>query len=322
MKVVGTGFKLPPEPPATGPAPDPAPTVRVLVGGRASPKVLVLSSTELRVLAPPNPAGAASLRVENLRADGTNEPGEYATLAGAVTYRRRDLADTAPKGTLVALVRSVLRALKEQVLPEDVVLVTHTDYDASSADELNIVELAKLPAVILTGPRLKENRFYSSNERHYSEPDLEGLVYELPPAYTVDAEWGLNVVSDGTQELVTLQQLVIDFFNDNKWLEVVVDATRPDLGSYRYEMDFAENGEPQNVTTPNPNNVRQFSASFTVRGVTLLQPAVALAGGGTSRRALDISAPLEDHTPPGQVGPEVFGKEPYPHIDITYTQKT
>jgi hypothetical protein len=89
--VTGTNLRLPPDPPvsATGPLPDPLPTVGVLVGSVEAKAVDVLSATMLSCNVPaadPSPAPVAMV-VRNLDDAGVPIPGESATLAAAVTSR-------------------------------------------------------------------------------------------------------------------------------------------------------------------------------------------------------------------------------------------
>ena len=73
----GSGFRLPPAPPPTGPTAPPRPTVQVLVGGRAADDVRVIDAARLTFLSPPGEPGTADLTVRNLADDGQPIAGEW-----------------------------------------------------------------------------------------------------------------------------------------------------------------------------------------------------------------------------------------------------
>ena len=65
---------------------------------------------------------------------------------------------------LTRLVRALFQELKRQVL-ENVVLTVHTDFDAEAGAELHLAQIAQLPGLVLMGPELAEDRFFSTNQR-------------------------------------------------------------------------------------------------------------------------------------------------------------
>lgn len=160
VEVAGPSFRMPPAPSAMGPTSPPRPTVDVLVGGRAATLVRVRAPDRLSFVSPPHDAGAADVVVRNLDDDGVPVAGEEATLAGGFTFVAPRLA---VESDLTRLVRSLLRELKRQVHP-NVSLTVQTDFDAETGDELHLTELASMPGLVLVGPELTENRFYSLNQ--------------------------------------------------------------------------------------------------------------------------------------------------------------
>ena len=40
------------------------------------------------------------------------------------------------------------------------------DYDDTTLDGLNVIAMAKVPSLVLSGPTLRPNRFYSANVAH------------------------------------------------------------------------------------------------------------------------------------------------------------
>jgi hypothetical protein len=148
VEVTGSGFRMPPAPPASGPTSPPRPTVEVLVGGRRAADVRVRAPDRLSFLSPAHDAGTADVVVRNLDDDGVPIAGEEATLAGGYTFVAPRLA---VESDLTRLVRTLLRELKRQVHP-NVSLTVQTDFDAETGDELHLTELASMPGLVLVGP--------------------------------------------------------------------------------------------------------------------------------------------------------------------------
>lgn len=91
-------------------------------------------------------------------------------LALAYRFERPAIAREAD---LTRVIRQLLRELKRQVVA-NVSASVSVDYD-DSADGQSIIAMAKLPSLVLTGPTLRQNRFYSANEPHYDEgPEESG----------------------------------------------------------------------------------------------------------------------------------------------------
>jgi hypothetical protein len=93
----------------------------------------------------------------------------------------------AREADLTRIIRQLLRELKRQVLA-NVSATVSVDYDDTTLDGLNVIAMAKVPSLVLSGPTLRPNRFYSANVAHedvvagVSGPEL---VRRKPP-YTVD----------------------------------------------------------------------------------------------------------------------------------------
>lgn len=265
VDILGNGFQLPPAVNVIGPAQPANPSVRVTFNGKASPKVVVISESRLLVQVPsstlpasgPNfGAGPVDVVIENIDQNGDLVPGETLTIAGGYTYTRKDLTE---ESVLTSLVRQLILEMKRQIISE-VTLTTHTDYDADTADGLNITELAKLPTVIIAGPELEENRFYSRNIQEYvTLPNGETQLCQV--GYTTDLQFDIMGVSDNTQELLNLMALSIDFFHKNKVLELTVGNE-----DVEYEMDFTVGGEPRMRSDATNSNLRVFSGQFVIRG--------------------------------------------------------
>lgn len=280
-RIQGTGFRLPPNPPPTGPVTVPAPTVRVRFDGRASDLVLVLSPTLLVARAPsvrfPLPqASAVDVLVENLDAAGAPVFGEQATLSAAYTYAMPDLATAAEPG-LTYLVRTLLDEWAKQVIP-NVSTSTNTDYDDNPEDGLNKVALAKLPALVIGGPTLRLNRFYSLNQQRQVSA-VEGWRGLRPP-YTVDLVFTVLGVSDHKGELLGLLTEAQLFLNRNNYLVLPSVAGNPASAPVRYEMDVEPGGDLRVTSTPNNSNIHSFTGSFLIRGFDLDDLDMAQVAGG------------------------------------------
>jgi hypothetical protein len=304
VEVEGTGFRLPPPPPPSGPTPPPKPTVQALVGGREATDVRVRAPERLTFLSPVGDVGPADVVLRNLDDAGAPIPGEEAVLPGGFTYR---LPPLTAESDLVRLVRTLLRELKRQVLPK-VSLTVQTDCDAQTGDELHIAELASLLALVLVGPELREDRFYSLNQL----PEVSGAagtVLRRRVPYTVDLVFTLIGASDHTVELLNLMAATELFFHRNKFLEMDRDPASALGGRVRYEMDLAPEGDLRVTSQPNASNVRSFSGSFVIRGFDL-EDLAGVAGDAVAEQTAPVDelviAPPEQLNvpPPAAAGPE------------------
>jgi hypothetical protein len=275
--------------------------VEILVGGREATHVRVRASDRLTFVSPIGDAGAADIVLRNLDDDGAPVPGEEVTLAGGFTYRMPALA---AESDLARLVRTLLRELKRQVLP-NVSLTVQTDFDAQTGDELHIAELASLPALVLVGPELREDRFYSLNQLPEVAGD-PGTVLRRRVPYTVDLAFTIVGASDHTVELLNLMAATELFFHKNKFLEMPRDPANALSGRVRYEMDFASDGDLRVTSQPNESNVRSFSGSFVIRGFDLEDltgvPGDAITEQTAPADEIVISPPEQLTTAPAQAG--------------------
>ncbi|MBU8900789.1 IPT/TIG domain-containing protein [Corallococcus sp. M34] len=213
------------------------------------------------VRTPAHEAGRVDVEVLNLAADGRPIPGQAVVLPGAYRYLRPRIAKEAD---LTRLVRTLLRALKKQVVA-NVSASVSVDYDDSVADGLNVIAMASLPSAVLSGPTLRESRRYSTNvlyEDVAQGPSGVELVRRRP-AYTVDLAFTLTVASERTAELFNLLAAVATFLNRNRWLVMPRDAEDTSSGTVRWEMDA--DGEAR-TQLGSRDDVRAFTWSLVVRG--------------------------------------------------------
>ncbi len=297
VEVLGAGFRLAASPQAARTTSPPPLTVDVLVGGRAARDVRVFSRDRLTCIVPVGDAGPADVVVRNLDAAGEPIPGEQAIAPQAFTYVRQALTFEAD---LTRLVRSLLQELKRQVL-ENVVLTVHTDFDAAVDAELHFAQIARLPALVLMGPELAENRFFSQNQL----PEVAtgpGQFAQRRIPYTVDLGFTVIGVSDHTTELLNLMAATQLFFHRNPFLELDRDSADPDADRVRYEMDIARDGDLKITSQPNESNVRSFSGRFVVRGFDLEDLAGVPYEGVVTRGAVARDVVIQ---PPQPIGPDL-----------------
>jgi hypothetical protein len=282
VQIYGRNFRLPPDNPSSGPlgpsnsgivVADKQQTVSVIFGGEEALEVKVISHIRLDVIVPISPIAAVQASnygegdvdviITNLDDDGDPIVGETVTVTDGYKYRRPKL-DATNSTDLLRLVQTLIHELKRQVLPE-VVLTVHTDFDADTSDQLNITELAKLPAIVLNGPDTPENRFYSLNER--PEVIIDGEVGEIRrKPRTVDLLFDIIVVSDSTMELLNLEEIMNDFVNRNICLSMYRDPDDISKGKVEYEFGFQTGGEFSITTKPSTSNIRSFTGAVVIRG--------------------------------------------------------
>ena len=243
---------------------DLADRVRVLFGGVPAEVLSVRDDAGLRVVdlrTPLHAVGVVDVELSNLDATGDPIPGETVVIAGAYRFSRPTVAREAD---LTRVIRQLLRELKRQVLA-NVSATVSVDYDDTTLDGLNVIAMAKVPSLVLSGPTLRPNRFYSANVAH---EDVVGgvsgpeLVRRKPP-YTVDLVFTLTAASERTAELFNLMAAVATFLNRNRWLELQRDPGDASRGVVRWELDA--DGEFR-TQLAGKDDVRAFTCGFVVRG--------------------------------------------------------
>lgn len=316
VAIVGTNFRLPTVPAATGPTTPPGPSLRVgfTVGSltRWAERVILPTTALLYCLVPAMDPGAAAVTVENLDAEGVPIPGESATLVDGYMYRRPDLTATADASTLVRVVRTLLQDLKRQVL-ENVSLTVHTDFDGDTEDELHIIEDAELPAVVLVGPTLRENRVHTLNKPRQVQDGVQFI--ELRPARCVDLVFDLTVASESTIELLALMHEATAYFQRNFHLRMDRDPDDPTQGEVLYEL--AIESDLSVTTAAGDSNLRSASGRFVVRAVVLDEQDMAV-NRGRVLEDLVLAGAASTQEPSGVIigsdvlGETVIGQDPTP----------
>jgi hypothetical protein len=234
----------------------------------------------LQVRTPAHAEGVVDVRVQILDPAGAPIAGAVATLPTAYRFQRARIVREAD---LTRIVRALLRELKRQVL-ENVSLSVATDFDDTPLDGFDVTAIASLPSLVLTGPRLRENRFYSTNEaveEVVAGPTGPEIQRRRPPL-TVDVAFAITGASDRAVELINLMAATATFLNRNRWLVLDRDPLDAGAGTVRWEMDA--DGEVR-TDLDGKGDVRAFGWGLVIRGVDVdeglpLDLARAVADGG------------------------------------------
>jgi hypothetical protein len=258
--------------------------------------VAVAASSRLFVVTPitplsaSSPAGSVDVTVRNIDENGDVIPGETVTVADGYAYEMPDL-NARPECDLVRMARTLLHQFKKQVLQNTSISV-HTDW--SDQPSSGLTAIAEVPALVLIGPDLRENRLYGTNETRY-EDNTFGLGSDffegLRPPRTVDLLFDLVGVTDKKFSNLALQSEAERFFERNKYIQMDVHPTDPAQGSEQWEMDVEPDGEMSAIGSPNNSNIHAFRGRFGIRGFDLDDASMATL----------VTRNLEDQSPEGSV---------------------
>ncbi len=265
IDVVGTNFRLPDPPPATGPVPRPEfSTVEILFGTTVATRSAALSSTLAIARLPAHDPGTFDVTIRNLDNAGDPIAGEEAIAAAAFTFERPRIAGGIESdGRIQNVVKRLLLELRRQII-EEVVHTWNVDWTDSPDDTIRETRIAKLPALLLIGPTGQLNRFFRSSERRRIQ-ESEALVKLRRPALTMDLEFDVGVVTNHSGQALRLMELAAQFFHRTPWLTCDRDPTDPSAGEIRYEMDLTD--APKLGRRASESNVRDASLTIVVRGV-------------------------------------------------------
>ncbi len=252
VRITGTGF---------------ADRLSVMFGDQAA-AVLVIwpggggSVADVRI--PAHAPALVDVTLQNLDLAGAPIPGEQAVLPDAYTFKRPRLA---PQSDLTRLVRTLLQMLRLQVLG-NVSFTAAVDYRDDETGDLELVTVAELPSLVLTGPRVTSNRFYSLNKGSETEaPGPTGPeIVQHGPTYTVDLRFTITASSRSAVELLNIMAAMGTFLSRNHWLSMPRDPDHAAVGSARWEMD--PDGEFR-TSLDGPDDLRAFTCGLVVRGFDL-----------------------------------------------------
>ena len=250
-------------------------SVQVLFGSEPAIEANAVDVTRIEAIAPVSDPATVDITIRNVENDGTPIPGEEVVAPAAFEFRHARLTSERENASdLQRAVRKIIRDLKQQVHP-NVVLTTDTDYDGPDNVEIHVVELADKPAIVLIGPSLEENRFYSvngeqdfSDERQLYEEDgseddqFENFVATYQP-FTVDISFEAVVVSDRQMEALNLTHLLMMFFRKNTRFKLD-RSNDPADGEVEFEM--AMTSAPRPASAAGNSNIHSYTSAFTIYG--------------------------------------------------------
>ena len=215
----------------------------------------------LNVRTPAHAPGVVDVSVVNLDPNGSPMPGEQVVLADGYRFLRPRIVQ---ESDLTRLVRTLIRKLRIQVLANTSISVS-VDYDDTVVDGQNIVAISKLPSLVLSGPGLSENRFFSTNElREDVVAGTSGLeVVRHRPPFTTDLSFTITAASDRTTELLNLMAAVATFLNRSRWIEMPRDPEIPGSEVVRWEMDPNRDFRTRLDIS---DDIRVFTCGFVIRG--------------------------------------------------------
>jgi hypothetical protein len=289
VQITGTGFRLAPAPPASGPAPTPAPSVQVTFGGLKATQVAVLSALSLLCLTPVSALGAVDVAVQNCDDTGAPIPGEIATAAGAYTFQ---LTKLVVPSDLVRVEYALVKAFMQQVCP-NAMLTVDTDYSSDTVDGLSIPDVTHRPALVLLGPSMEEDPIY--NVAVYTlTPVTDGagnLLYSKvkAPSVSMALHYQLVVIAANREGLLSMMVDAVEFRRRMPELAVDRSATDPTLGQVKFRLHLTD--QPHMTTMPNLSNLRTFALGLVVRGVP-----IAGTRGDDDARVFDRAYPTDTIT--------------------------
>jgi hypothetical protein len=194
------------------------------------------------------------------------------------------------ESTLTRAVRTLLRDLKAQIT-SNISISVSAEYDDTAEDGLAIVALAELPSIVITGPTLSENRFYSMNQiREFDVPDDPDQTVTLQgPPLTADLRFSVTGAANSTAQMLNMMSAVSAFFNQNKWLSMARDPEDPSSESVRWELDFDVDFR---ISLDGPDDIRAFTAGFVIRGFDVHEGAPVGATRPVEEVIVDIERKL------------------------------
>lgn len=310
IEIYGTNFRLPIIP-TTIPAPVQPPTVEVLFGSTLAQRVDVITDGRLIVITPPQAetvvsgdVSAIDITVRNIDDNGDPIAGESVTATAAYTYKLPELWKTT---RLQYLVNEIIQSLKDQVHPEVMLNSPHTDWDDTPLDGMSITAIAKFPAIVLNGPEMVENRFYSQNalcEADIEPSTVEEFVRRREPR-TVDVGFQVLVLSDSVQEVLNLTSFLTSYFHNNKTLGIPTDITNPATSEVvDFELDFQPGGDFAWSTEESNSNIRQFRGSILIRGFDVVEGPEVNKGSPLGAKGSPEDPVINDAEQAPQQGPQ------------------
>lgn len=264
--IAGTGFN-------TDVDSDGVARMGVKFGTLEASRVRVRSATSLDCLTPIADPAVYDLEVEDLDTTETD------SLSSAFTFARPEIGGGTYNSDLWRVIEALIVELKRQVI-EEVVLTTQVEFDADTADDLSIIKVAKVPAIVLVGPDVIDSAGpYSRVVEEFEH--VGGGSYERKRSVDVkNLRFMLHGVDDHAVRLFNLMREVISFFRRNAVLRVLSDPADPNSAVRELDMRPPNPGEWLTQTTPNIHNQKHFSGEFSIIGVPIGHDDVDLTSEG------------------------------------------
>jgi len=283
VAIVGTGFRVPADPEHGETV---AQTVRVTFGTTVSEVAYALSATEIMCIDPGyagdadvDPIPVVDVLVENLADNGDVQ--DSATLSDAWMWTRPVL-DATSDDPLPRLVRGVLRMLKRGILA-NTSLSTHPDFDDDVEDGLDITAVAELPALVLYGPTLREDKFLHSDENVYVQVGDVWQSHRI--GSTVDLVFGLRMLASERFTLIALMGAVEQFFSRRRHVRMARSGADPEGASVQWSLVLETHPESRDQGERSlGSNVFWAECAFAVMGFDIESPF----GSGSDVETVDV----------------------------------
>lgn len=290
VEIIGTGFRQQTVAPATssGPLPPPPPSVRVFFGTDEALRVRVASPTRLLVTVPAHDPGTFDVRVENI--DDLGALLETGTLPNGLAFTLPPLVGD---GELARIVRTLIRELKRQVVPE-VVLTSAIDWDDAPAALPRETAEAKLPAIWLTGPRLRPSDAVNAQNTPTFADDATGTTESRAPR-TVDLVFGYNVVAESAIPTLNLIQAATSFAVRNKRISVLRDPANASAGRIDFDLELEADFDMDSA--PNEDGLYSATATLSIRAVDVLGMPNVVADLASDRHPALVGCPTIETVP-------------------------
>lgn len=182
-------------------------------------------------------------------------------LPQAFTYRPKNFTGDSD---LTRLVRTLLQRMKAHLL-SNISMGVALDYQSQ---DTGVTPVAELPGIVLSGPRLRENRQLATQEgatRWEMQANGAALV-RYQPAYTVDLVFSLTAASRSTAELLNIMAHMATFLHRHRWIEMPRDAEDLSKGTVKWELSLDSDFRTQ---FDDAHGTRACTCSFVVAGFDL-----------------------------------------------------
>jgi hypothetical protein len=234
--------------------------MQVFFGTELATRVRVRSVTELDCLTPIHDPGLVNVKVRN-----TVGPVE-ATLTNGFTYGKPVIGGLTNQTDLWRVIDALVVEFRRQVIDE-VTLGSSLEWDELPGDGVRFAKLAKVPCIVLEGPRVRSSGGVLQNS---GEPwtDLGSSVFKRHRRQDImDLQFLLFGVDDHRVRMFNLLREVIDFFRRNDVLKVLRDPVNPGAGFLEIDMRPPQPEDWGTNVRGNKSDLKFFQGPFTLFGV-------------------------------------------------------